>query len=268
MLITVIIPTCNRNDFLATCLNALANGRQPINNDLEVIVTDDSKNNIAKPLIEENFPWVTWIEGPKSGPAANRNNAAKNASGEWLVFLDDDCIPQKDWLAAYIGVMQSDTNNQVLEGCTNADRPQHRFDEESPINLTGNNLWSCNFAVKKQLFDTLNGFDETFPYAAMEDVDFCTRLLKHTHITFVANALVIHPWRDIKLFKSFKKHLKSQKHFAKKYGELGTATFRWDRIKIFIGSIFIDFKTLLKFSMRGWPYYLERCILNFCMIFI
>jgi GT2 family glycosyltransferase len=267
MLITVIIPTCNRIDFLGVCLNALAVGTQPIDNNWEVIVTDDSKNNISRSFVQNQYPWVTWVEGPKQGPAANRNNGAKTARGQWLVFLDDDCIPQREWLAAYIAIMRS-SDEQVLEGSTNADRPQYRFDEEAPINLDGNNLWSCNFAIKKELFDQLSGFDETFPYAAMEDVDFYTRVLNYTHIKFVPEALVIHPWRDVKLFMSFNKHLRSQKHFAKKYGVLGTSDFRWGRAKIFVGGVFIDFKNLLKFSMRGWPYYLERCLLNFCMIFI
>lgn len=267
MLITVIIPTCNRNDFLGICLDALAAGTQPIGNGWEIIVTDDSKSNIARHLIESKYPWVKWIEGPKQGPAANRNNGAKNAQGEWLVFLDDDCVPQKDWLSSYISVMQN-SNDFVLEGSTNADRPQYRFDEESPINLEGNNLWSCNFAIKRGVFDQLNGFDESFPFAAMEDVDFYTRVMSETHIRFVPAALVIHPWRKIKLFKSFKKHLHSQKHFSKKYGELGTMAFRWTRTKIFVGGVFFDFKRLLKFSMRGWLFYIEKCFLNFCIIFI
>jgi GT2 family glycosyltransferase len=267
MVISVIIPTCNRNDFLCRCLDALASGAHPINDEWEVIVTDDSKVNMARLLIADKYPWVKWIEGPKHGPAANRNNGAKLAQGEWLVFLDDDCIPQKEWLKSYIEVIQRG-EVQVLEGSTDADRPQCRFDEEAPINVDGNNLWSCNFAITRELFNRLNGFDETFPYAAMEDVDFYTRILKYVSIKFVAEALVIHPWREIKPFKSFNKHLRSQKHFARKYGVLGTWNFRWGRAKIFMGGIFIDFKRLLKFSMRGWLYYLERCVLNFCMIFL
>lgn len=236
MRISVIIPTCNRNDLLSKCLDALALGKQLVNGDYEVIVTDDSKDNIAKLLIADKYPWAKWIEGPKQGPAANRNNGAKIAQEEWLVFLDDDCIPQKEWLASYIAAMKV-SDGQVLEGSTNADRPQYRFDEEAPINLDGDKLWSCNFAIKKSLFERLGGFDETFPYAAMEDVDFYTRLLNYTAIKFVPQALVIHPWRDIKPFTSFNKHLRSQKHFAKKYGELGTMAFRWSRAKIFGKSV-------------------------------
>jgi len=268
MLTSIIIPTCNRNDLLSKCLDLLYVEVENMDRSTyEVIVTDDNKNNMAKSLIQDNYPWVSWIEGPKKGPATNRNNGAEKAKGEWLIFLDDDCLPQKNWIASYFTVMQLN-QDLVLEGSTNADRPQQRFDEEAPINLDGNKLWSCNFAIRKSFFIQLGGFDESFPFAAMEDVDFYTRVLSQTHIKFIPQALVIHPWRQIKSFKSFEKHLKSQKHFAKKYGLLGKTDYRWSRTKIFVGGIFIDLKKLLSFSMKGWIFYLEKCVLNFCMIFI
>jgi len=236
-------------------------------NDYEIIVTDDSVGNIAKSLIEEKYKWARWIDGPKNGPAANRNNGSKSAKGEWLVFLDDDCLPQKGWLFAYFTIIKNNKEAGVLEGKTTADRDRMRFDEEAPINLDGDKLWSCNFAIKKELFIKMGGFDETFPFAAMEDVDFYIRVKALSSVIFVPDAVVIHPWRRLKPFKSFKKQIKSQKHFAKKYG-LRSFDFRLSRFKIFVGGIFINFKELIHFSMKGWLAYIELCILNFCLIFI
>lgn len=267
-MISVIIPTCDRNDLLSKCLDLLSSTAQNIDRALyEVIVTDDSTQNLAKFLIEENYPWAKWIEGPKRGPAANRNKGVAFANGEWVMFIDDDCEPQKDWLTSYVEVIEN-TDFLVLEGKTIADRPKQRFDEEAPINTQGNKLWSCNFAIKKEFFITMQGFDESFPYPAMEDVDFYTRIVKHTNIVFVPDALVIHPWRRIKPFKSFKKHLKSHIHYAKKYQLKSKLKFRWVRVKIFIGSILFSFRELVSFSMKGWPLYIEKCVLNFCLIFI
>ena len=90
MTFSVIVPTCNRNDLLAKCLELLNPANQTIKEVYEVIVTDDSKNNVAKALIEDIFTWAKWVEGPKRGPAANRNNGAKDAKGDWLIFIDDD----------------------------------------------------------------------------------------------------------------------------------------------------------------------------------
>jgi GT2 family glycosyltransferase len=268
-MLSVIIPTCNRNDLLSKCLNQLSPATQGIDKDsYEVIVTDDSRDNIAKSLIEENYNWVKWIEGPKKGPAANRNNGAQHADSDWLVFLDDDCLPQKDWLLSYQYQIQNNAPETVFEGCTMADRPRKRLDEESPVNLNGGNLWSCNFAIHKSIFNRLNGFDESFPFAAMEDVDFHIRVLRLANVVFVPGAVVIHPWRRVAPFKSLKKHLRSHKYFLDKHFPLRDSSFRLKRAKIFAITTFKDFNKLMFFSMRGWQYYIENCTLNFCLIFI
>lgn len=267
-MLSVIIPTCNRNNLLAICLNSLDPSVQNISSDdYEVIVTDDSHDYIAKDLLQEHYQWARWVPGPQRGPAANRNNGAKKAAGEWLIFIDDDCVPKENWLASYQQAISS-KECFVFEGATNADRPKRRFDEEAPINLTGNKLWSCNFAIKKDFFLQIGGFDELFSYAAMEDIDFYHRVLNHAGITFIPEALAIHPWRRVKPFANFKKHLRSHKYFAKKNGLYGTAPYRWSRVKIFAGSLFSNFGILMRFSMRGWPVYIEKCVFYFCLIFI
>ena len=266
-MVSIVIPTYNRNDFLSSCLDALFFENLVTPDEFEVIVSDDSVNNIAKELIEQNYPLVKWVAGPKKGPAANRNNGAKNATGEWLLFLDDDCLPQKEWLSFYINAIKSSENDLVFEGCTRPDRRKLRFDEEAPINLTGNNLWSCNFAINAAFFAQLNGFDEAFPFAAMEDVDFHKRVSEKTHIIFLPKALVIHPWRRIKPFGTFKKHLKSHQFFANKHKTKGFK-YRLHRTKIFAKRMVYDFNRLSQFSFRGWQFYVEKCALNFCLIFI
>jgi GT2 family glycosyltransferase len=241
MLFSVIIPTCQRNDLLAKCLDCLAPGRQQgmrlaegrttnaetlkpetlkeeggvpkteigkeesRNSDLrsptsdlptyEVIVTDDGSKSTAQEMVQNQYPWVRWVEGPRKGPAANRNNGAKQAQGEWLVFTDDDCLPDKGFLSGYhIAAMENQAD--VLEGKTSPTGIRTRVDMECPANETGGYLWSCNMAVKKELFLQMDGFDENFPGPAMEDVEFRTRLLKgEKTIIFVPDALALHPWR-------------------------------------------------------------------------
>jgi len=218
MLFSVIIPTANRNELLAKCLDCLKQSIQLFNEDeVEVIVTDDGKNNEAKEFIAKNYTWVKWIEGPKKGPAANRNNGAKNANGEWLIFLDDDCEPTETWIISF----EKHINNySILEGKTIADRERKTLAEESPINISGGQLWSCNFAIKKTLFNEIGGFDENFPYASMEDVDFRIRIEKRKiNYLFVQDAVVIHPWRKIVNTKRFKFYFKSLQYFLTKYPE-------------------------------------------------
>ena len=105
-LISVVIPTRERNATLALCLDRLAPGAQTLPHDqYEVIVADDSAGHLAFELVRDRYPWARWQEGPRRGPAANRNAGARAARGTWLVFTDDDCLPDPIWLEAYAAAM-------------------------------------------------------------------------------------------------------------------------------------------------------------------
>lgn len=198
MLFSIIVPTCHRNDLLAQCLECIAPGAQTQPpEDYEVIVTDDGVRSTAEGLIREKFSWARWFLGPRLGPAANRNSGASYARGEWLAFLDDDCLPDPGWLRALINAVAEDPGCSVFEGRTYPDRERASLAEVAPVNETGGYLWSCNFAIRRTVFYKVGGFDERYPYAAMEDVDLRKRLQKQRHtFQFVSGASVCHPWRS------------------------------------------------------------------------
>ena len=205
---SVIIPTCNRVDLLEKCLNGLAPGRQTLQVEhYDVIVTDDGSAQSAEGLIAAKFPWVKWVPGPKKGPAANRNNGAKAAVRPWIAFIDDDCIPDPSWLSSFAMVAAGNDEVNVLEGRTYPDRPRNSLGESCPENAKGGLLWSCNLAIRKTSFEAMNGFDQRFPFAAMEDVDFKLRLTERREkIQFVKDASVCHPWRPKAGWGALKKH--------------------------------------------------------------
>jgi len=194
---SVVIPTYHRNDLLVKCLDCLAPGRQTIPADqYEVIITDDGCQATAETIVLEYYPWAKWEAGPRLGPASNRNKGATYAQAEWLVFTDDDCLPDPQWLEAYREAIAAETACLVFEGRVYVERPRRSFGETAPVNESGGYLWSCNFAIHRQLFEFLGGFDERFPYAAMEDVDLKLRITKSKQkFIFVKKAAVCHPWR-------------------------------------------------------------------------
>ncbi len=170
----------------------------------EVIVTDDGGSATAESLVKESFPWVQWIRGPGEGPAANRNHGAAQAKGNWLAFLDDDCLPSENWLESYCRVFDAMPDAVVLEGRTSAPRQRERLLEIAPINEHGGSLWACNFAIKRDFFESLRGFDTRFPYASMEDCDFHQRVKQQIGaVPFVRDALVVHPWRALEGVRTF-----------------------------------------------------------------
>ncbi|URD49587.1 glycosyltransferase family 2 protein [Chroococcidiopsis sp. CCNUC1] len=116
-LFSIIIPTYQRNDLLAKCLHCLAPDIQTLPfEQYEVIVTDDGFQTTAQQMIREFYPWAKWVAGSRKGPAANRNNGAKYACGEWLVFTDDDCLPDSHWLEAYAQAKITQQSYLVFEG--------------------------------------------------------------------------------------------------------------------------------------------------------
>jgi GT2 family glycosyltransferase len=225
---SVVIPTCNRPRMLEQCLNSvqLAVARCGHAN-IEVIVTDDSAGDDSRRLVLSQYPRVSYARGPRMGPASNRNAGVRHSHGNWLMFVDDDCIVDPDWMTAFLAAMTRHADFSVLEGKTVADRQRQRLDEESPVNERGGYLWSCNMAVTRRLFDQLGGFCESFPYASMEDVDFRLRLLAFgERFQFVADAVVCHPIRASKGLRFTIKNGRSYLHLVSRHPQLVART-RW-----------------------------------------
>ncbi len=195
-LISVVIPTCGRPESLNCCLDRLAPGIQSLAADrYEVVVSDDGDPTVERQLAER-YPWARWGLGPRLGPAANRNAGARMVRGNWIAFIDDDCVPSSDWLLAYSDAIRSDTS--VYEGKTTCEAGLQTAFWHAPVNLTGGVLWSCNFLIDRNVFEQLQGFDENYSYPHLEDVDLRDRLNRAGyHSTFVPEAVVDHPPRRL-----------------------------------------------------------------------
>jgi len=247
--LSVVIPTCGRPSLLDECLNRLHPRHQSLSQSLyEVIVTDDSPDGSTKELMRTHHPDIRWCKGPSRGPAANRNCGAALASGSWLVFLDDDCIPSSDLLESYYRAVSSDSGTLVFEGRISPHGKKTRVDQQAPINETGGCLWSCNFCISREFFAQLRGFDENFPVASMEDIDLRERILEiGEHIDFLHNASVLHPWLRKKGCDFIRSHAASLVYFCNKHGrqhQLGTTA----RCRVMAHLLF---NALVK---EGWRY--------------
>ena len=265
--ISVIIPTYCRPEMLALCLERLSPGAQTLDaSKYEVIVSDDGVPTVEQ-LIAEKYPWANWIAGPQRGPAANRNHGASVAKGDWIVFTDDDCMPQIGWLEAYAKNMNG---YAVLEGKTSAHGVRTRIDEECPINETGGYLWSCNFAMQRNQFLSLGGFDESFPAAAMEDVELNTRINKLTLVRrFVPEALVFHPWRQRKKSQFARVHAESVANYVRLHPEAAFNFTIRSHVTAFLRStkrnVFYSFKMRIYTGLIR-NVYLDACSHLYCWL--
>ncbi|MCB1277981.1 glycosyltransferase [Prosthecobacter sp.] len=198
---SIIIPTCNRTGDLRRCIEKLI-PQLPEDGSVELIVTDDGSSHATHDMIFSSYPMITWIQGPRLGPAANRNRGALTAQGEWLIFVDDDLLPGPNFVTAYLCAMQSASKQLcVLEGSTTRPTSPPSLLWEAPENVQahGHLACSCNFAIRAGTYRIMGGFDERYSggvYA--EDTDLSARLLRAGYqVQFVEDAGAVHPIRHV-----------------------------------------------------------------------
>ena len=195
---SVVVPTYERPEDLRKCLESLRYKKQLSIREYEVIVTDDSKSENCKDLVEQEFLEVKWGKGKQNGPGGNRNAGVRRAKGEWLIFIDDDCIAGEDYLNAYLRAINENPDIVLFEGFIYPERSRKTWAECCPENSNGGMFWTSNLCVKKNVFHEIGGFDERFR-VAYEDIDFAHRITDKNYDTkFVKEAAVCHPWRTLK----------------------------------------------------------------------
>jgi O-antigen biosynthesis protein len=90
---SVIIPVHNRTSLTRQCLNTLLEGH-PESVDFEIIVVDDASTDSTQQLLIDCRERVRVVtHAMNTGFAAACNDGVAAASGEYLVFLNNDTIP-------------------------------------------------------------------------------------------------------------------------------------------------------------------------------
>jgi GT2 family glycosyltransferase len=199
MLISVVMPTCNRPELAVRCLASLRAETQGFDpSEYEIIVTDDGADERTRDMIGREGFAARWVRGPRRGPAANRNNGAREAKGDWIAFIDDDCLADAAWLRTMARVAREGGVDVIEGGTTIPDKVDHPF-RQGVENLRGDVYWSCNLAVRREVFQKLGGFDEDFLEAGGEDMEFGFRLRTRLagRLRFVPEVSVYHPVRVI-----------------------------------------------------------------------
>ena len=97
--ISAVICTYNQADYLEKSLTSLAS--QTLQTErFEIIVVDNASQDHTKEIIQRIGPSrnFRYIYEPNPGLSFARNNGWKNASGEYVAFLDCDAVASPDWL--------------------------------------------------------------------------------------------------------------------------------------------------------------------------
>jgi glycosyltransferase involved in cell wall biosynthesis len=183
--VSVIVPTRNRGRLLATTLRSVLWQRDV---ELEVIVVDDaSAHDPAEVIANLADPRVVMVrhEQPR-GPSAARNRGAREASGEWIGFVDDDDVWAPDKLIrqvdaadasgriwSYVGAVNIGSHLEIVSG-RQPPTPEQviaALPRYNPVPGGGSNV-----VLRRPMLDELGGFDERFP--PCEDWEMWVRLAR------------------------------------------------------------------------------------------
>jgi GT2 family glycosyltransferase len=180
----------------------------------EVLVVDDGSEPPPDAVIARHQAQIPlrYLPHPGLGPASARNAALRRALGEYVVFTDDDCAPDPNWLnafdeafsrssaAAFGGTVVDDPENGIFAAASQI-LVSFLYDHArtSPRGLRF--FCSNNLALPREPLLRLGGFDTSFPLAAAEDRDLCARWLQQGELHFLSTAIVYH--RQMLNLKSF-----------------------------------------------------------------
>jgi len=214
MRISFIVLTYNRSDALLAVLRSLA---RQCHEGHEVVVADDGSTAEQVDLFRQKCPdfkcQVRHVWHPDRGFTASlaRNLGAYHATGDYLVFIDGDCVPGPSFVKAQTQLAEKGclvngsrvllgerlTRRVVGEDIDLLDqslafwiKARCNGDSNKLFHLIGwpsslyrvqpgfkwRGIRSCNLAVWRQDFFAVNGFDETFQGWGHEDADLVLRL--------------------------------------------------------------------------------------------
>jgi GT2 family glycosyltransferase len=213
-----VVPTYRRADTLRDTLESLFAIDYP-QEALELIVVDDGMDAATVGLVDSvrgGPVRVQLLRQQSRGAATARNTGARIATGEVLLFCDDDMIVRADHVKLHLATRKA--YGDALIGGTRSYSPaslaafettpfgrfwtdlergfsnqpaERRLDAscvEIPI------VPSCDLSIRRDTFWRLGGFDEHFPFAGAEDQDLSVRakragllLIRNDDITALHN---------------------------------------------------------------------------------
>jgi GT2 family glycosyltransferase len=189
--ISIITPTHNRRSSLERLLISIKGQDYPLNDIEVVVVCDGCTDDTVSFLLHYSAPFaLKYLEQPGLGAANARNQGAALATGDQLIFLDDDIEASPGLVSAFVHACDSD--ERVVVGYLPMELKKDpgfyhilmtRWWEEKYhiMGLAGyrhnfEDLLSGNFSLRTALFRKLGGFNADF--RCREDYELGYRLVK------------------------------------------------------------------------------------------
>ena len=198
--VSIVVPTFRRPTALRDTLAALARLEFPADA-YEVIVVDDGSDRETQAVVERAAaamkPAVRYLGLSNAGVATARNRGARLARGDVLIFLDDDMIVEPNHIEEHLRTQEL-YGPGLVNGHWEFEPRVRSLLEESPFGrfrleveewvkegiakrplrercVVPSAVTACNLSLSRKTFEELGGFDEDFPFAGSEDLEFSAR---------------------------------------------------------------------------------------------
>jgi GT2 family glycosyltransferase len=194
---TIQICTYNRATLLARVLEACFD-QTAEDRSYEIVLVDDGSTDETPDVIEAARRYatsaLTVVHQPNAGLARARNAGIARATGERIIFIDDDVIPIPTFVEEHLRAASRRPQAIVRGGAIEVEDPD---DLPPPVwsiaNYSGNYFWTTNVSVPLATIRAIGGFDESFAEYGWEDIDVGLRLrAAGVRAVFHPAALVYH----------------------------------------------------------------------------
>ena len=222
-LISVIVPVYNGEKFIQGAIDNILSQNYPA---IEIIIVDDGSTDNSKIIIDELKVDVRYFRQLNYGPASARNWAIKDASGEYVAFLDVDDLWPENNLKLLLKEMENDPDLEVVRGHAqlfkfdeNGDKEYLGNPDEAFSNYIGAGLYRKSAFSKVGLFDPelIFGEDEDWYKRAKEikikvkRLDEVTLLVQRHGGNMTEGKSMV----ELNMLKVFKKSLDRERSAAK-----------------------------------------------------
>jgi GT2 family glycosyltransferase len=184
-LISIIIPVYRGGQAFNNCLASLSTSLLA---PTEVIVVVDGNDPQSYETAVSFGAEVLQLES-NQGPAVARNQGAAMAKGDILFFMDADVTIHPDTLAKIAQVFHQDSTLAALIGSYD-DQPGavnflsqyknlfHHYNHQIGCE-EASTFWGACGAIKRDIFEKMGGFDESYRHPSIEDIELGYRLKAH-----------------------------------------------------------------------------------------
>jgi len=201
-LVSVIIPTYNRTDYLALTLKSVSS--QTYKN-IEIIVVDDGSPGNENKLLCDQFPHIHYLKIENSGgPSKPRNVGFKNSKGIYIAWLDDDDIWLPEKIEEQVRILEENQDFGLVHSyCKVIDKDGNLTGEiigkpgspdvkhgDVKLRMVGNwTLMMPTPLLRKSLIEKVGLFNQVIP-GALADVEYWVRCSFYTKIYYMDELLV------------------------------------------------------------------------------